>query len=205
MRDAARAASLDRRLAWMPSSFQRFKPTRLGNILAAAEERPYDKYGLDAVTSWPHLWLLLDEDERREIAAARGSLDTGAALAVWGLLGAGLCLLWLARPWIAGLVAAGGLATAVAASRWLHLVAAEYGTLIDAVFDLHRTALYDAVGKPPPEQPEHERSHGEAVTQFLRSGLWTPPADPPPPTKPSSWIQQTWEAVRHGAAWMTRS
>jgi hypothetical protein len=178
LRDAARAASLDQHLAWMPSSFQRFKPTRLGNILAAAEERPHDKYGLDAVTCWPHLWLLLEDGERTEIAAARRSLDTGAALAVWGLLDAGLCLLWLARPWVAGLVAAAGIVTAVAASRWLQLVAREYGTLVDAVFDLHRGALYNAVARPPPEQPDQERRHGEAVTRFLRSGLWTPPADP---------------------------
>jgi hypothetical protein len=179
-RDAARAAYLDQRLAWLPSSYQRFKPTRLGNILSAAEERPHNKCGLDAVTCWPHLWLLLGDGERSEIAAARRSLDAGAAFVVWGLLTAGLCLFWLATPWVAGLLAASGISTAVGAHRWLQHAARDYGTLVDAVFDLHRIALYASLGKPVPGPPQSEKAHGEAVTHFLRSGIWTPPGDPKP-------------------------
>src|SRR5690349_5448016 len=108
LRDSARAASVEQERARLPSSYQRFKPTLLGNILAAAEERPGYKYGLDAVICWPRLWLLLGDAERKEVGAARRSLDAGAALIVWGLLDAALSAFWVSRPWVAGLIAATG-------------------------------------------------------------------------------------------------
>jgi hypothetical protein len=174
-RDAARAASLDARLAWMPSSYQRFKPTLLGNVLAAAEERPLGKYRLDAVTCWPALWLLLADDQRKEIAAARRSLDGGAAMVIWGLLGVTLGAFWLPRPWVAALIAAAGIATALGAYGRLHVAARDYGTLIDAAFDLRRRDLLTALGTAPAGHPGQEKPYGEAVTHFLRSGEWVSP------------------------------
>ena len=50
-------------------------PTRLGNTLLAAETHPADKYGLDAVRLWPHLWLLMPDPTRAAVGTARESLD----------------------------------------------------------------------------------------------------------------------------------
>jgi len=44
-----------------PAESDRHMPTKLGNILRAAELRSKDKYGLDAVICWPRLWLLLPD------------------------------------------------------------------------------------------------------------------------------------------------
>ncbi len=74
----------------------RDRATPIGNILRAAERRPADKYGLDTITVWPHLWLLLPEDNRQELRAARTSLDTAVAAATWGLL---FCVFTPFTPW----------------------------------------------------------------------------------------------------------
>jgi hypothetical protein len=61
---------LDRKRRRLPE-LGRYQPTRLGNIMRAAEGRPVAKYGLDAVGLWVHLWLVLPITTRSELAAAR--------------------------------------------------------------------------------------------------------------------------------------
>ena len=74
-------------------------PTRIGNILRAAETRPYDHYGLEAVIVWPRLWLVLPDSARQELSTARASLDSSVAAVIWAL---GFCafapLAWWAAP-----------------------------------------------------------------------------------------------------------
>ena len=59
-------------------------PTRLGNLIAAYEQYPRLKYGLDAVFYWPRLWVTISKDLREEIdnqqAQADGLLYVAAAL-----------------------------------------------------------------------------------------------------------------------------
>ena len=78
-------------------------PTSIGNILRAAERRPADKYGLDAIIVWPRLWLLLPEATRTELRAAYGSLDLATATVIWGVLFCAFApFTWLAVPAGAG-------------------------------------------------------------------------------------------------------
>jgi hypothetical protein len=46
-------ARLDSRRRRRPSDPNRLLPTQIGSILRAAETRPADRYGLDAVVVWP--------------------------------------------------------------------------------------------------------------------------------------------------------
>lgn len=61
-------------------------PTRLGNILRAAEQRPLEKYGLDAIVCWSRLWLLLPDAVKKDLQEARADLNTAARVWLWSLL-----------------------------------------------------------------------------------------------------------------------
>jgi hypothetical protein len=159
----------------------RYQPTRVGNTLRAGESRPVDKYGLDAVAVWPHLWLLLPDTARSELAAARGSLDAAVGAFIWGLLFV-LFALW--APWaaLAGLVVA-----AAAFLLWVPNRAEVYADLVEAAFDLYRRALYDQLRWPVPENPRDERAKGRELTAYLvRGASGTEPSFTSPDSGPAT-------------------
>lgn len=51
-------------------------PTRLGNLIAAFEEYPKSRYGMDAVFYWPRLWMKVDKDLREEIDSSQAQADS---------------------------------------------------------------------------------------------------------------------------------
>jgi hypothetical protein len=160
--------ALDAQLRRVPALATNRMPTRLGDILRAAETWPADKYGLDAPKCWPRLWLVLPETARKELSDARASLDQGAATWLWGLLFA----VWIPWAWWAAIVA-----VAVPAGSYLWMLAAArvYGDLIESAFDVHRAALYQAVGYRAPADPALEHQAGRTLTAYLWHGT------PPPP------------------------
>lgn len=156
---------LDARLRRLPAVAHRLLPTRLGNVLRSAESRTYDKYGLDPVRCFPHLWLLLPDAARQELAAARGRLDGAVAACVWGVF----FLPWGAVNLLAVPVGAG---VAVAAWWWWLPERAEaFGELLEATFDLYRVDLYEALRWPLPANPAVERQSGELLTRYVWRGL----------------------------------
>lgn len=66
------------------------QPSRIGNVIAAYEQYPEVRYGMDSVFYWPRLWLVVDKDTRDEIdnpwAAVDGILYIGSASAVIGVV-----------------------------------------------------------------------------------------------------------------------
>ncbi|MFG3350995.1 hypothetical protein [Streptomyces sp. NPDC048001] len=139
-------------------------PTRIGNTLRAAETRPVDKYGLDVVSVWPHLWLLLPDPARKEIATARVSLDASVAACIWGVL------FVLFAPWTLWAVPAGLGVAVVAVMAWVPSRAEVYADLLEAGFDLYRRALYEQLRWPTPRSPRDERTQGELLTRYLVRG-----------------------------------
>jgi hypothetical protein len=144
-------------------------PTRLGNILRAAEDRPRHVYGLDPVVCWPHLWLSLDKETQQELAQSRRDLDGAARLWLWFLLFAA----WSWAAWWAPLVALAGCAVTYYGAMLAR--ARGYGALVQAAFDLHRRKIYEGLGWPFPQSPEEEAMCGLSVTNFLWRGT-VPPA-----------------------------
>ncbi len=166
---------LERRRRRRPAASRHFLPTPIGNILRAAERRPMDKYGLDTVALWPRLWLVLPDATRQQLLAARAALDTAVAAAIWGVL---FCAFTpftvLAIP--IGLAVAVLAVTVVVPGR-----AQAFGDLIEAAYDLHRTALYRQLRWPLPANPAEEHPAGERLTAYLRRGSRDPdPAFTPP-------------------------
>lgn len=84
--DMAAFVRLEQRLHRRPAKPEQLMPTALGNTLRAAESHPVDKYGLDGVSVWPHLWLVVPDATRQELITARAALDSAARACVWGLL-----------------------------------------------------------------------------------------------------------------------
>jgi hypothetical protein len=159
---------LEQRLHQLPSRPERLMPTKVGNILRCAESRPVDKYGLDAVRCWPHLWLTLPDTARQELGATRAALDGAAAACVWGVAS----LVW--SPW-SPLIGLGGLTVAlVAVQFWVPQRAAVFADLVESAFDLYRRNLYNALRWPLPEDPADERRQGRLLTEYLWRGLDTP-------------------------------
>jgi hypothetical protein len=163
-------AALDARLRRVPALPERRMPTRLGNILRAAETWPMDKYGIDAPKCWPRLWLVLPDTARKELADARSSLDQGAAIWLWGAA----FIVWTPWAWWAALVA---VTVPAGAYLWMLAAACVYGDLVESVFDVYRTALYEAAGYRMPSDHMLEYQAGRALTAYLWHG-----------TPPPSWL-----------------
>ncbi len=154
---------LDRLLRRSPTAPTRTMPTKLGNILRAAEDQPRAKYGLDAITCWPSLWLVLSDDSRREVSGAQANLNAGAGMLLWGLL----FLVWTPWAWWAAPV---GLVTATLAYLSMRLDAAIYADLVEALYDVHRMDLYRALRWPLPANPAEELVAGRRLTEYLWRG-----------------------------------
>jgi hypothetical protein len=157
-----RKIKLDHRLRRYPKR-DRILPTQLGNILCAGETRPIDKYGLDAVTCWPRLWLLLPKENREDLASARSALDDGARLSLWSVL----TLVW--APWVWWLAPI-ALMAAVLSYRIALEAASTFALLVAASFDIRRILLYDALGWPKPKTPVDEQRAGRELTKYIQRG-----------------------------------
>jgi hypothetical protein len=162
--DLAIYTRLERRRRRRPSSAGYFLPTPIGNILRAAERRPFDKYGLDAVILWPRLWPALPETLRSDLLAARASLDRAAIASIWGVL---FCAFAPFTLWAIP-IGLGVAATAVAAV--IPGRAQAFGDLLEAAYDQYRTTLYTQLRWPLPANPRQERAEGHRLTSYLWRG-----------------------------------
>ena len=161
--EAAELLAVERRLARLPASPDQVMPTRLGNVMRAAERRPYDWYGLDSVHCWPRLWLLLPDPAKGEVNAARADLEAAVTWWTWAALTAVWAIL---SPW--------ALLVTVVACLFSYLAmigsAVRFGELVNAVYDVLRGLLYDALGYSRQGSRESEREAGVALTQALLRG-----------------------------------
>ncbi len=171
-REARRLAELEMRTHYFPSDPRDLLPTAVGNTLKSAETIPAHKYGLDAFVCWPRLWMLLPDNARADLGAARQGLMTRVEFWGWGALS----LLWLIwSPW-ALLVSALWLWLA-----WVLLVqsAMSYADLLESAFDLYRGALYQSVRWPVPQNTAAEKTLGRQLTEYIWRGIVEPPVDYP--------------------------
>jgi hypothetical protein len=163
-RERAELSMLERRRRHRPVLHSELMPTRLGNILRAAETRPGHRYGFEAVIVWPRLWLVLPDAVRQELAAARKALDVSVAVVLWGTAFVAFTpWVWWAAPL--------GIAVAATASWWWVPSRAElFADLVEATYDLYRSALYMQLRWPLPSTPAEELASGNALTEYLLRG-----------------------------------
>lgn len=140
-------------------------PTRLGDVLRAAELRPSEKYGLDAIVCWYRLWMLLPEADKTEISGARLELDRAMRAWLWGAL----FVVW--TPWLWWVALPIAILVPLLAYNFSMLgTAALFGDLTDTAFDLHRMALYDAMFLRRPTSAATERQQGKKLSGLLWRG-----------------------------------
>jgi len=143
-------------------------PTRLGDILRAAEQRPHDKYGLDAIICWSALWLLLPAEAKTELVQAGSALDNAARAWLWGAV----FVVWTPWNWLALPIAV--IIPVLAYYIGIVPAATLFGELTVSAFDLYRFRLYDNLHLPRPTSPALERRDGLRVSRLLWEGLDEP-------------------------------
>jgi hypothetical protein len=153
---------LDHMLRYYPAR-SRIMPTRIGNILCAAELKPSSKYGIDSIVCWPRLWLLLPTENRNDLTAARSALDDGVRLWLWSIL----LLIWSAWGWWIPIVA---IISAFISYQVILSAAKDFSDLIESTFDMRRMLLYNALGWPRPGSPEEEHILGRVLSKYLLRG-----------------------------------
>lgn len=142
-----------------------YLPTAIGNTMRAAERRPEDKYGLNAVMVWAHLWLVMPETTRSEVKSSRAALDGTVAACCWGVL------FTVFSVWTLWALPVGLGVAALAGFVWVPSRAQVFADLVEAAFDLHRAALYTHLRWPLPENPNIERVQGRLISTYLVRGL----------------------------------
>jgi hypothetical protein len=160
------------------------KPTRLGNLLAAAEEYSYQLYQLDAVLWWPRLAPLLPSKFRSEIDGALtpvlALLNLSLGFTILGIGGGVAILLSPVAWWWGVLVLVIGLLVA-----WTCYSAAvnrvvDYGNLIRVSFDLYRQNILQQMHIPVPDNLQSERLLWTALNHWV--SRYTPPWE-------SEWVK----------------
>ena len=148
-------------------------PTRLGNVLRAAESYSGDseRYGMDGVFFWPRLYSILPDALRSGLGEARSDLDrmvlvSGLAVVValtataYGTLGSLPAAFWVPSAVGAALVARLAYSGAVRAAM-------VFGDLVRASFDLHRRTLLRTMGLVLPRTLSAERTLWASVQKQL--------------------------------------
>ncbi|WP_037858986.1 hypothetical protein [Streptomyces sp. NRRL S-241] len=159
------------------------RPTRLGNILKAAELYPQLRYGIDAVLVWPRLFHLLPGGLLGALVTARAELSALLVRAVlscaFAALGAGCVAVRGGPPVLLLGCLWGGILLAWASYRGALNAALVYGQHLRVAFDLHRVDLLEALGEERRPSPDAERERWKRICLFWHRGVPTHHAIPP--------------------------
>ena len=176
LRDAL-AADYDQRYPPLESQIM---PTRLGNILRAAESYPQDRYHVDAVALWPRMVWAIDKEYMSNVDAANDQcsflLNSCLLSAIFTLLSWAVSLyLWLdlikSSSSVAYLLT--GVVTLIMA--WFFYTASllnvnKYGNLIRSSYDLFRFNLLEKLHLKLPVDIDDEKPLWKRVSDFTTIG-----------------------------------
>jgi hypothetical protein len=154
-----------------PSRREMVLPTKLGNAVAAFEDYPRTRYGMDSIALWARLIPLLKEKGYLEFVTQEKSvfdflMNTCVVTTVLGLELIYL-ILFLGYPMIALCVA--GL-TALFVTILYHgmiIAARQWGTTVRVAFDLYRHDLHQRLGLRTASSFKEEREHWKKISEFI--------------------------------------
>ncbi|MER5431885.1 hypothetical protein [Streptomyces sp. NPDC002588] len=155
-----------------PRTAKETLPTRLGNVLRAAEEHG-ERYGLDARRVWPRLYTVLPDPFLVSFAQAATAMQTGVMVsflgAVFAVVGGALAVAVLPGAGAAYCVWGGALVS-VLGYRWAVRAARPYAQLVRAAFDVHRFLLIEAMRLRLPTSPAEESAQWKQLTKLWYRG-----------------------------------
>jgi hypothetical protein len=169
----------DKQLAFYPPPTHpdKFMPTRIGNILRAAELYAYDRYGIDSPTIWTRLIPLLKADVLAPLLDTKVARDfmllTSVLLVPFTLIWCPLLLIFTTY-WPLFLLCAAGLPLAWLCYENAVQSSLAYSEQLKAIFDLHRHELFDALGLLPPDKEDKEREQWQDIAYFFYRNLPMP-------------------------------
>jgi len=115
------------------------RPTWSGDRIHGVSVRLLRDHRLDLALLWPPRWLILTEQERNEITAARVAITRATELGAWAVLYVPLIYLW----WPAGIIAA---LLGMTARRRTRAATDSYARLVEAAVRLHARDLAQRLG-----------------------------------------------------------
>lgn len=149
------------------------RPTRLGNILTAAEEYSYLRYRIDAVVWWPRLAAVLPtsfRDQLDETLLPLIALTNVSLVLIIDAVASGIALIadmhWTIAVPAFALLAMISFLTYCAALP----AATSYAECIRTAFDLYRNDVLSAMHLSLPKDLVAERSLWEVLTQWVHRG-----------------------------------
>jgi hypothetical protein len=168
-------------------------PTRFGNAVRSFETHGRQRYGLDGISAWPRISLLLSDSEREQVSEAQ----TDAAfflnmslLTIMLALAISIDKMWhppgtqVATSVLVATTVVVGFALYWAFYRAATAAAMRWGSPIRAAFDLHRLELYHRLGLVQPDSQGHEEAISKAANRLLLFGEPIPDALRRPPKEP---------------------
>ncbi len=146
----------------------RMLPTRLGNALRVGEDTAGQQYGLDAITTAPHLAVTATERHNAYKRDAQEQLDAAIRLCSVSLVATVVTVPAVLTDgwWL--LVALIPYGLAWIAYRAAVSAADEYMTAVATVIDLDRFTLYTQLGLTKPRDTEEERTVNAELMGLLR-------------------------------------
>lgn len=173
-REGWRKSLVEDRLRGFPADEKQIAPTALGNAIRSFETYGTDHFRLNSQILWSELYTVIPEALRKEVDQSRAGVDFFVALL---FVAVGEAVLSFVALWIASgnhlallqyAVVAGVSLLVVPLLYWCAVTAAAYWSLvIQAVVNMGRKALADALGLQIPESLLQERQMWGAVCDFV--------------------------------------
>jgi hypothetical protein len=154
-----------------PQRSDDLRPTRLGNVLAAAERHPNYAYRMDGVLWWPRLYPLLSErfTERLEatLIPMLALLNMCTVALIVTVLGSAYLAWDDARTWLFMASLGSGLLFSTLLYNAAVSQAIGYGNLVRSAFDLYRHEILKQMGMFIPTNLQDELALWEVLSTWL--------------------------------------
>lgn len=162
----------------LPFDSERVGPTSLANILAMAEEYPFERYSIDTAVFWPRLTPEIEPGKLEAMTASFGMMNGLLNLSLLSYVFAfesliicvGMLTPWITSSWSPMIAIVAGVLVGLAAYRAALGAARSVGNALRAAFDCYRERLLRSFNLRMPDDIEQERVVWLKLGAFIRRG-----------------------------------